>query len=82
MFRYLRSIKYSLVGLVLALSAQTTFAQSSSDDLTKEFEWRNIGPANMSGRISDIDVITGTINKIILHSMVIMVSRLNKSFSS
>jgi photosystem II stability/assembly factor-like uncharacterized protein len=32
-------------------------AQASEDYLLKDFEWRNIGPANMSGRVSDIQAL-------------------------
>jgi hypothetical protein len=30
------------------------FAQTPEQNLVKSFKWRNIGPANMQGRISDI----------------------------
>lgn len=32
-------------------------AQTLEDDLFKDFEWRNIGPANMSGRVTDIQAL-------------------------
>jgi len=37
--------------------AGVVFAQSSEEDLIKNMRWRNIGPANMSGRISDIEAL-------------------------
>ncbi len=32
-------------------------AQVSDSDLLREFRWRNVGPANMSGRIVDIEAV-------------------------
>lgn len=52
---------FSLYGFYAALCifliAGAAFAQSSEEDLTKNMRWRNIGPANMSGRISDIEAL-------------------------
>jgi photosystem II stability/assembly factor-like uncharacterized protein len=42
----------SIIGLC-ALS----FSQSLEDSLIKDFKWRNIGPANMIGRISDFEAL-------------------------
>lgn len=41
--------------LLLFLQAPTTYAQDT--ELFKDMRWRNIGPANMGGRISDIQAL-------------------------
>ncbi len=47
---------------ILILIALTFFsstsAQVSTDDLLQGFRWRNIGPANQGGRITDIEALT------------------------
>lgn len=43
--------------LVLLLMANIVFAQEGEDWLTQDLRWRNIGPANMMGRISAIDAL-------------------------
>ncbi len=51
-----KNFKFGFVGFVsilfLLLLASTIFAQN--EELFKDLRWRNIGPANMGGRISDI----------------------------
>ncbi len=53
--------RYILPGLAIAvcllLSAGTALAQIPAEDLIKNLSWRNIGPSNMSGRITDIDAL-------------------------
>lgn len=39
----------------VALSGASVSAQPSAEALLRPFEWRNIGPANMMGRISAVD---------------------------
>jgi len=52
-----RTSKLILLGLtlVLVLAAETVWAQRNPENLIKDLSWRNIGPANMSGRIADIE---------------------------
>ena len=41
-----------------AVTPQTPAAQTNSvDALFKDLRWRNIGPANMAGRVTDIDAL-------------------------
>ena len=48
----------SVFGLLLTLSLPGQIqAQINDSGITKAFRWRNIGPANMSGRISDIEAL-------------------------
>ena len=52
---------YPVVGsvavLFLLLQAGGVRAQGSPDDLIRNMQWRNIGPANMSGRITNITAL-------------------------
>ncbi len=41
----------------IVLMAGAVHAQKSEGNLIKDMRWRNIGPANMSGRISDIEAL-------------------------
>ena len=49
--------------LTIGLASQQPLAQSAGtqkdpvDSLLKDLKWRNIGPANMAGRITDIDAL-------------------------
>ncbi|HSG46305.1 MAG TPA: hypothetical protein VLA43_00695 [Longimicrobiales bacterium] len=53
------SIRAVLAGglALLALSPAPASAQVAVQDLLDEFEWRNIGPANMMGRVTDVEGI-------------------------
>jgi len=51
----MKKLTLSLVGLI---SLTLLFAQPS-EELFKDLEWRNIGPANMGGRVTDIVGIPG-----------------------
>ena len=58
-----------IVGLVLQMAAARTQRESTSAKkgsinmaLFGHFEWRNIGPANMMGRITDIEGVPGNPN--------------------
>jgi photosystem II stability/assembly factor-like uncharacterized protein len=44
------------------LSAQT------ANDLTGDLSWRNIGPANMAGRVTDIDAVRADFSRVIVGS--------------
>ena len=54
--------RLSLTGLlalvaVLSVSASPLAAQSTQDALFQDLRWRNIGPANMAGRVTDIEAV-------------------------
>ena len=53
------SKKYFVVSLILILGlflpADGQAAQTESHDFLKNFTWREIGPANPGGRITDIE---------------------------
>ena len=52
------SIILGLVCLMLGfLAVGPSYAQMEAKGIAKAFPWRNIGPANMSGRISDIEAL-------------------------
>ena len=41
-----------------AVTPQTPASQTdSADALLKDLKWRNIGPANMAGRVTDIEAV-------------------------
>jgi len=52
-------ILFLLLG-VSGLAAQTT------GELTQDFRWRNIGPANMAGRVTDIEGVVGNPARVIV----------------
>lgn len=43
--------------LATAFLSSTVSAQTTAESLIKDLSWRNIGPANMGGRISDIEAL-------------------------
>ena len=54
-------LKKTFLGLLLLAfvlgAASLSFAQNSEESLIKDLKWRNVGPANMSGRISDFEAL-------------------------
>ena len=47
--------RFLVAGILLMIGTSSTQAQPTPDDLLAPFRWRNIGPANMMGRISCLD---------------------------
>ena len=45
------------IAVLMLLSAGSASAQVTVENLTEKLQWRNIGPSNMSGRITDIDAL-------------------------
>jgi photosystem II stability/assembly factor-like uncharacterized protein len=43
--------------LLLAVASARAAAQTPAGALVKDLQWRNIGPANMAGRVTDIDAV-------------------------
>ena len=56
----------AVIGSVLL--AGTVLAQSVEESLIKDLRWRNIGPANMSGRISDIEALDDDFTHVLVAS--------------
>jgi photosystem II stability/assembly factor-like uncharacterized protein len=54
--------------LTVTLFAGVLFAQTSGEDFIKDLRWRNIGPANMGGRISDIEALDDDFTKVFVAS--------------
>ncbi|MCP4727795.1 MAG: hypothetical protein GY863_22345, partial [bacterium] len=50
-------ISLLFVFCIFTLSAGTVFSQVDQEDIFKQFRWRNIGPVNMKGRVSDIEAV-------------------------
>ncbi|MFC1553048.1 WD40/YVTN/BNR-like repeat-containing protein [candidate division KSB1 bacterium] len=61
------SIKIAAV-LCLILFAGLAFAQTAQENYIKDLQWRNIGPANMSGRISDIEALNDDFTHVLVAS--------------
>jgi len=56
------------VFFLMAVFAGLVLAQTTGEDLIKDLRWRNIGPANMSGRISDIEALDNDFTKVFVAS--------------
>jgi photosystem II stability/assembly factor-like uncharacterized protein len=54
-----------LAWLVLGLS-HLFFSQSPEANLIKDFKWRNVGPANMVGRISDFEALDNDFTQVLV----------------
>ena len=64
-----RSLIFCLcIAPCILLISGTAYAQYSNEDLIKDMRWRNIGPANMSGRISDIEALDDDWTKVLVAS--------------
>jgi photosystem II stability/assembly factor-like uncharacterized protein len=46
-------------GALVQLNGQEAPVNQSDDPMLREFVWRSIGPANMSGRIDDVEAVVG-----------------------
>lgn len=57
-----------LLPVVLILSAGFIFAQNTGQELIKNYQWRNIGPANMVGRISDFEALDNDFTHVLVAS--------------
>lgn len=68
MFKSIRNKSVFFVALMVVLLSGTIFAQTTGEDLIKDLRWRNIGPANMSGRISDIEALDNDFTKVFVAS--------------
>jgi len=52
------TLKYAwILSFTLLLFSSSISVQSQEEKLIKDMRWRNIGPANMSGRVSDIEAL-------------------------
>ena len=64
--------RHMLVALLLPAAllalAGPAVAQPSGEDLIRNLKWRSIGPANMSGRISDFEALDHDFTKVIVAS--------------
>ncbi|MFC1564003.1 WD40/YVTN/BNR-like repeat-containing protein [candidate division KSB1 bacterium] len=55
-----------LFSLIIMISYSTLSAQALSDKEIEYFRWRNIGPANFQGRISDIEALDDDFSKVLI----------------
>ncbi|MEE8377783.1 MAG: hypothetical protein V3R45_05390 [Candidatus Aminicenantaceae bacterium] len=65
-------LKKTVHGLLLLAfvlgTASLFFAQSSEESLIKDLKWRNVGPANMVGRISDFEALDTDFTQVLVAS--------------
>lgn len=64
-----RNSSRRLVFLFLVLGFTSfIFSQPAQENLIKDFKWRNIGPANMIGRISDFEALESDFTQVLVAS--------------
>src|SRR5438128_6207516 len=61
----MRKASIGILLLTLAVMGMK-FTQTSEDALLREFRWRNLGPANMSGRIVDIEAVESDFRQVLV----------------
>ena len=59
------SVRIPVAALALLLAAPPLAAQTTAD-LTADLRWRNIGPANMAGRVTDIEALDANFARVIV----------------
>lgn len=65
-FKYVTSLSGGLVAMIICSS--NGFAQTTAESLIKDMQWRNIGPANMGGRISDVEALDDDFTHVLVAS--------------
>ncbi len=65
--RRMESLAVCLLSLAFVLSSAAT-SQNSQEALFKELRWRNIGPANMAGRVTDIEAVESDFTRVLVGS--------------
>ncbi|MFC1554092.1 WD40/YVTN/BNR-like repeat-containing protein, partial [candidate division KSB1 bacterium] len=63
-----RSSFYTLIVCFILFFSLPVFAQTVEENLIKDLRWRNIGPANMSGRVVSIDAVEGNFETVYVAS--------------
>jgi len=56
-----------LLCLVVGLT-NAIYSQTNEENLIKDFKWRNVGPANMIGRISDFEALESDFTQVLVAS--------------
>ncbi len=59
MSRHLRTVLFTSLALVVALAAPAADAGTTPPGPFDHLEWRNLGPANMGGRVADVAGVPG-----------------------
>jgi photosystem II stability/assembly factor-like uncharacterized protein len=69
MAKYFRKVLHVLVVFLLVIGAiHFLFSQSPEENLIRSFKWRNVGPANMIGRISDFEALESDFTQVLCAS--------------
>ena len=67
MDRFIKNMFRSLLVICLVLGMTSTFfSQSKEETLIKDLKWRNVGPANMIGRISDFEALESDLTQVLV----------------
>jgi photosystem II stability/assembly factor-like uncharacterized protein len=51
-----------------SLPSPTSLQAQSTEQIVQDLVWRNIGPANMAGRVTDIDAVEGDFSRVLVAS--------------
>ena len=64
--KYLTNLSCGLAAMIICSS--TGLSQTTAESLIKDMQWRNIGPANMGGRISDVEALDDDFTHVLVAS--------------
>jgi photosystem II stability/assembly factor-like uncharacterized protein len=59
-------LRHPLAALLAALVIPLPATAQTTPDITRDLRWRNIGPANMAGRVTDIEAVSGDFSRVIV----------------
>jgi len=69
MDRFIKNMFRSLLVICLVLGMTSPFfSQSKEETMIKDLKWRNVGPANMIGRISDFEALESDFTQVLVAS--------------
>lgn len=63
-----KTVRLLFVAFMVSVLLPAVFAQSPDADLVKVLKWRNVGPANMIGRISDFEALESDFTQVLCAS--------------
>ena len=66
---HLKNTYRALVFFCIVISlTNLIYSQTPEENLIRDFKWRNIGPANMIGRISDFEALESDFTQVLVAS--------------
>ena len=60
------SVRRAVAILLGALVAAPPLAAQTTPELSRDLRWRNIGPANMAGRVTDIEAVEADFSRVVV----------------